>query len=164
MIKRGCLNFLLSASLLSGGVCLGGAPLHASPSSGSESDQEMDLLLTRAAEKSVESVSLLEGQVRSRQVNATWNLTRNIIIVQLDREFVPSDHGPAFEDQRSLIDNALLAVAERVQHVPQVKYLYGGYDIYHYFPELKEEDDAAREAGERKWRDRQENRARGTAT
>ncbi|WP_102946853.1 N-acetylmuramoyl-L-alanine amidase [Stenotrophomonas sp. VV52] len=162
MRKCSGLGYLLSASLLSAGVCLGLAPstLHAA-SPAPESDNEMDMLLTQAAEAAVGRVALLEGQSRSRKVKASLDLRQNAIIVHLDRGFVPRDYGPEFEDQRSLINVALYAVAERVQYVPEVKYLYGGFDIYHYFPEIKAEDDAAREAGERKRRERDEGLSRG---
>jgi hypothetical protein len=163
MRKCSGLGYLLYASLLPAGTCLGIAPstLHAASPPASESDIEMDMLLTQAAEAAVGRVALLEGQSRSRRVTASLDLAQNAIIVHLDRGFVPSSYGAMFEDQTSLISNALYAVAERVQHVPQVKYFYGGFDIYHYFPEIKAEDDAAREAGERKRREREEGLKRG---
>ena len=163
MRKCSVLGYLLSASLISAGIGFGLVPstLHAASSPASESDFEMDMLLTQAAEAAVGRVALLEGQSRSRKVKASLDLGQNAIIVHLDRGFVPSDYGPEFEEQRGLINIALHAVAERVQHVPRVKYLYGGFDIYHYFPEIKAEDDAAREAGERKQREREEGRRIG---
>lgn len=67
----------------------------------------------------------------------------------------------SFEDQRSLINNAILHVVEQVEPMVEVRYLYDGRDIYHYFPEVKAEDDDAREAGERRRQERDRKGKRG---
>lgn len=163
MIKRNRFRCILSASMLAVGACCVVVPatLHASSVPGSESDMQLDMLVTRAAKDLMGRIELLEGQARSRHVSASVDLSRNVITVHLDRGFIPQDYGPAFEDQRSLINNALLSVTERFLHVSQVKYLYGGFDVYHYFPEVKQEDDAARKAGERIRREKQERQQSG---
>lgn len=119
-----------------------------------DSDSELDAIVTQVAREAVERVELLDGQSRSRSVVASVDLTERFVIVRLDEGFVPSTYGAAFEDQQSLISNAVLHVAEKVEPLRGVKYLYGGYDIYHYFPEVKAADDEAREAGERRRRER----------
>lgn len=163
MIKCSGLNRLFSASMLAVGACCGFAPtpLHAIEVLAPESNMELDMLLTRAASDLVGRIELLEGQARSRHVSASVDLSQKVITVNLDRGFIPQDYGPAFEDQRSIINNALLSVTDRFLHVSQVKYLYGGFDVYHYFPEVKQEDDAARKAGERIRREKQERERSG---
>lgn len=166
MIKRNRFRCVLSTSMLAVGACCVVVPavLHASSVAGTEIDTELDLLLTRTARDLTGRIKLLEGQVRSSRASASVDLARGVITVRLDRAFLPRDYGPAFEDQRSLIDNALLTVTEPYLHVSQVKYLYGGFDIYHYFPEVKQEDDKAREAGERIRREKQERQRIGIVT
>lgn len=136
-------------------------PEGSTSTSGAQIDAELDQVLTRVAKESLSRVKLLDGQSRSRNVTVSANIPGKFIVVHLDSSFVPADYGPLFEDQRSLINNALLHVAEQVTPFSQVKYLYGGRDIYHYFPEIKEADDAARAEGERIWRERQADSARG---
>lgn len=116
-----------------------------------ERDVELDTLLTQRARYSLERIPLVDGQSRSRQVSASMDIAAGVITVRLDRSFVPEDYGPSFEDQRSVINNGLIHEAEKFAPVVTVKYLYDGKDIYHYFPEIKAADDAAREAGQR-WR------------
>lgn len=118
---------------------------------GLKSDVELDTLLTQRARFSLERIPLLDGQSRSRQVSASMDIAAGVITVRLDRSFVPEDYGPSFEDQRSIINNGLIHEAEKFAPVVTVEYLYDGKDIYHYFPEIKAADDAAREAG-RRWR------------
>lgn len=113
-----------------------------------DSDSELDAIVTSVAREAADRVALLDGQSRSRSVVASVDLTERFVIVRLDAGFVPSSYGPAFEDQVSLINNAILHVAEKVEPLRGVRYLYGGYDIHHYFPEVKAADDEARRAGE----------------
>ncbi|WNH51976.1 N-acetylmuramoyl-L-alanine amidase [Stenotrophomonas oahuensis] len=113
-----------------------------------DNDSEFDAIVTQVARQAVDRVALLDGQSRSRVVAASVDLVQRFVIVRLDAGFVPATYGPAFEDQVSLINNAILHVAEKVEPLRGVKYLYGGYDIHHYFPEIKAADDKARRAGE----------------
>lgn len=62
----------------------------------------------------------------------------------------------------SLINNAILHEAEKIEPLKGVSYLYGGHDIHHYFPEVKAADDEAREAGERRRKERERRGSRGS--
>jgi len=115
-----------------------------------ERDVELDTLLTQRARYALERVALVDGQSRPRHVNASLNIATGVITVRLDRSFLPEDYGPSFEDQRSNINNGLIYEAEKFAPVSAVEYLYDGKDIYHYFPEVKAADDAARLEGERR--------------
>lgn len=125
-----------------------------------ERDVELDTLLTQRARYDLERVALVDGQSRSRHVNASLNIATGVITVRLDRSFLPEDYGPSFEDQTSSINNGLIYEAEKFAPVSTVEYLYDGKDIYHYFPEVKAADDAARLEGERR---RQETERSGMA-
>ncbi|MEG2805846.1 N-acetylmuramoyl-L-alanine amidase [Stenotrophomonas sp.] len=115
-----------------------------------ERDVELDTRLTQRARYSLERMPLVDGQSRPRHVSASMDIAKGVITVRLDRSFLPADYGPAFEDQRSIINNGLIHEAEQFAPVNAVKYLYDGKDVDHYFPEIKAADDAAREAGERR--------------
>lgn len=119
-----------------------------------ENDVELDKLLTQQARKTLSRIRLVDGQSRSRNVRVSMDITQQVIRVWLDGSFLPEDYGPSFEDQRSIINNDLIYVAEKVAPVTTVEYFYDGKDIYHYFPEIKAADDAARERGQQRRRTR----------
>lgn len=152
-VGQAAARFTLISSLLASAVCSGiVAPAMAreAPRAAAERDAELDRVLTRTAVASLQRVPLVDGQARSRRVHASMDIRSGVITLELDSSFLPADYGPSFEDQQSLIDNALIHVAEKVAPVRRVDYRFDGRDIYDYFPEIKAEDDAAREEGERR--------------
>lgn len=115
-----------------------------------DNDSELDALLTQVARDILGRVKLVDGQSRTVMVQASLDMTSGVITLDVDRAFLPADYGPSFEDQKSLVDNALLHVAEKVAPVRRIDYRFDGRDLYYYFPEVKAADDAAREEGIRR--------------
>ncbi|MCW2065461.1 UNVERIFIED_ORG: hypothetical protein M2420_000799 [Stenotrophomonas maltophilia] len=104
--------------------------------------------MTQKAHDILERVRLVDGQARSRRIEVSADIANGVMTVALDRNFLPADYGPSFEDQRSEISFGLLHWAEQAAPFSRVIFLYDGKEIEYYFPEIKAADDAAREAGE----------------
>lgn len=144
-LSLGSLSVLLS--LLGGGLLISPAQAVDAPRA-VEQDTGLDILLTQKARDILERVRLVDGQARSRRVEVSADIANGVLTVALDRDFLPADYGPSFEDQRSEISFGLLHWAEQMAPFSRVVFLYDGKEIEYYFPEIKAADDAAREAGE----------------
>lgn len=132
---------------LMGGALWPAHVLAAEPPPAAERDPELDVLLTQKAHDILERVRLVDGQARSRRIEVSADIANGVMTVALDRNFLPADYGPSFEDQRSEISFGLLHWAEQAAPFSRVIFLYDGKEIEYYFPEIKAADDAAREAG-----------------
>lgn len=143
--QRRALPLLLA---LMGGALWSAHVLAADPPPAAERDPELDVLLTQKAHDILERVRLVDGQARSRRIEVSADIANGVMTVALDRNFLPADYGPSFEDQRSEISFGLLHWAEQAAPFSRVIFLYDGKEIEYYFPEIKAADDAAREAGE----------------
>lgn len=133
---------------LMGGALWPAHVLAVEPPPAAERDPELDVLLTQKAHDILERVRLVDGQARSRRIEVSADIANGVMTVALDRNFLPADYGPSFEDQRSEISFGLLHWAEQAAPFSRVIFLYDGKEIEYYFPEIKAADDAAREAGE----------------
>ncbi len=118
-----------------------------------EQDAGLNILLTQKARDILERVRLVDGQARSRRVEVSADIANGVVTVALDRNFLPADYGPSFEDQRSEISFGLLHWAEQAAPFSRVIFLYDGKEVEHYFPAVQEADSAAREV-RRKRRER----------
>src|SRR5690606_19292510 len=99
-LSLGSLSVLLS--LVGGGLLISPAQAVDAPRA-VEQDTGLDILLTQKARDILERVRLVDGQARSRRVEVSADIANGVLTVALDRDFLPADYGPSFEDQRSEI-------------------------------------------------------------
>ncbi|WP_251269032.1 hypothetical protein, partial [Enterobacter hormaechei] len=84
-----------------------------------------------------------EGQARHIRVRVGFELGAGILRIDFGPGFIPEHHGASFEDQHDAFRHELTLLAEQVLPVTKIVYLYEGRPRQDYFPEIREEDEAA---------------------
>ncbi|WP_323152305.1 N-acetylmuramoyl-L-alanine amidase [Stenotrophomonas maltophilia] len=116
----------------------GGAQIDAA-----RTDAELDTVLTRRAQEILDRSPRLEGQARHIRVRVGFELGAGILRIDFGPGFIPEHHGASFEDQHDAFRHELTLLAEQVLPVTKIVYLYEGRPRQDYFPEIREEDEAA---------------------
>ncbi|MBH1430560.1 hypothetical protein I5U42_04475 [Stenotrophomonas maltophilia] len=111
-----------------------------------ETDGELDAVLTGRAQEILDRSPRLEGQTRDIRVRVRFDLGTGTLRVDFGPGFIPRNHGASFEDQHDAFGHELTLIAEQALPVASIVYLYEGRPREDYFPEIKEEDEAARRA------------------
>jgi hypothetical protein len=117
------------------------------PGSSAATDTEQTQVFNSAQQRDVEAdlsaltyevyqrSQKLEGQRLITRPTVTLDQQRNVVLVDLGRGAVPKEYTPSLEEQLHLINNNILIAFQDRSVMPEVEFLFGGRDIFHYFPE-----------------------------
>jgi len=133
-MKPGSRSIPLLAALALQVPALPAAPLSAVHPEGSH-DAELDMLLTREAQRILGVVPRLEGQGADLRASAGIDLRTCRITVRFSRAFVPADNGAGFEDVQAAFRNNLGFLAQQAGCEGETGFLFDGKDIDFFFPE-----------------------------
>lgn len=91
--------------------------------------------ITRELQRSADSKQWFESQTRRIQVDAKFDLRTGRLIVDLGEEYGPLSTSAEMEDLQKWLENSVWLMLKNATPYPGTDFLYGGKDMYHYFPE-----------------------------
>ncbi|URL58892.1 hypothetical protein IM816_01875 [Luteibacter flocculans] len=96
---------------------------------------QMEQLLTAQTASVVQRQERMDGQGMLMPPTVRFTADGTKLMVELGSGYVPKINGGEFEDHLMEIANPLLFQLESVAPLNGVDFLFGGYDVFHYFPE-----------------------------
>ncbi len=101
--------------------------------SGQKKQLESDL--TRLVQDVIRENSLQLGSAKEPKFKLTYDQLEDAIIIDFEKSAVPREHTPTFDEHLQLIFQTVSDIVGESVPLLNIKFLFGGFDIYHYFPE-----------------------------
>ncbi|NJB77388.1 N-acetylmuramoyl-L-alanine amidase [Xanthomonas arboricola] len=122
--------FMLS---LSGGVFAQEKVLQENMTTGQKRQLESDL--TGLVQDVLNENNFKYGPSRKTKFKLTYDQLKDTIYIDFDKSAIPKEHTPSFDEDLQLIFQTVSDAVGQSVPVSEIKFLFGGFDIYHYFPE-----------------------------
>lgn len=101
--------------------------------SGQKKQLESDL--TGLVQDVIRENSLQLGSAKNPKFKLIYDQLEDAIIIDFEKSAVPNEHTPTFDEHLQLIFQTVSDIVGESVPVLEIKFLFGGFDIYHYFPE-----------------------------
>ncbi|APO94771.1 hypothetical protein OR60_01510 [Xanthomonas vesicatoria] len=101
--------------------------------SGQKAQLESDL--TRLVQDVIRENRLQLGSAKDPKFKLIYDQLEDAIIIDFEKATVPKEHTPTFDEHLQLIFQTVSDIVADSVPLLEIKFLFGGFDIYHYFPE-----------------------------
>ena len=122
--------FLLS---LSGSVFAQAKIAQENMTTGQKKQLESDL--TGLVQDVIRKNNLKIGPAKNPKFKLNYDQLKDTITIDFEKTAVPKEHTPSFDEDLQLIFQAVSDAVGQSVPLSEIKFLFGGFDIYHYFPE-----------------------------
>ena len=75
------------------------------------------------------------GSAKNPKFKLTYDQLKDEITIDFEKSAVPKEHTPSFDEDLQLIFQTVSDAVGQSVPLSEIKFLFGGFDIYHYFPE-----------------------------
>lgn len=130
------LRLAIAAGLLcslSGGVFAQTDTTQEHLTSGQKKQLESDL--TGLVQDIIRENDLQLGSAKNPTFKLIYDQLEHAIIIGFEKSAVPKEHTPTFDEHLQLIFQTVSDIVGQSVPLLKIEFLFGGFDIYHYFPE-----------------------------